>query len=145
MKRCVSHVLADVGEGDQAGVALRQVHPVPCPRVVDDVRFAAQPDIDAVDAVIQDGQKDEDPLQHAHQRQAVEELDLLAVGDRALQRFEVREQVLQQKRADGNDAQQRVQLVPDKTRALPGAQRLHAAADLGRGGGLNGCHGEVGS
>ena len=108
-------MLQDVGERDQAGVALGNVHPVPCPGIVDDVGLAAQPDPDAVDGVIEDGQKDEDPLQHAHQRQAVEELDLLAVGSGALERLEVREQVLEQKCADGDDAQQRMQLAPDET------------------------------
>ncbi len=123
------NVVCDIRKCDQAGVALRQVHPVPCPRVVHNVRFAAQPDVDAIDRVIQNRQKDKNPLQHAHQRQAVEKLHLLAVGDRPLQRFEVREQVLEEKRADGNDAEQRMQLAPDKTRALPRAQRLNAAAD----------------
>ena len=55
------------------------------------------------------------------QRQAVEEPDLLAVGDGALEGLEVREQVLQKKRADGDNAQQRVQLVPEETCALTGA------------------------
>ena len=63
-------VLHDVSEGDQAGLALGDVHPVAGPGVIDDVRLAAQPDVDAVDAVIQDRQEDEDPLEHAHQRQA---------------------------------------------------------------------------
>ena len=68
-----NHMLRDVGEGDQAGVALRDIEPVACPGIVDDIRLAAQPDPDAVAGVIEDGQKDEDPLQHAHHRQAVEE------------------------------------------------------------------------
>ena len=59
------HVLNDVGKGNQAGVALDKVHPVPRPGVIDDVRLAAQPDPDAIAAVIQDGQEDEDPLEHA--------------------------------------------------------------------------------
>ena len=79
--------------------------------------------------MIEDGQKDEDPLQHAHQRQAVEELDLLAVGDGAFERLEVREQVLEQKGADGDDAEQRMQLVPEEGVSLAGAQRLDAAAE----------------
>jgi len=64
-------VLRDVGEGDEAGVALGDIEPVAGPGVVDDVRFAAQPDVDAVDPVIEDGQKDEDPLEDADQGQAV--------------------------------------------------------------------------
>ena len=93
-------------------------------------------------------QKDEGPLEHADQRQAVEELHLFAVCNRALQCFEVREQMLKQKSANGNDTEQRVQLVPDEAGALTRAQRLRAASDnMHRGGhgGLNGCHGDFGS
>ena len=124
-------VLDDVSEGDEAGVALGHVHPVAGPGVVDDVGLAAQPDVDAVDAVIEDGQEDEDPLEHADQRQAVEELDLRAVGDGAFERFEVREQVLEQKSADGNDAEQRMQLAPEEGVSLAGAQRLNARCRVG--------------
>jgi hypothetical protein len=79
--------------------------------------------------VIEDGQKDEDPLEHADQGQAVEELDLRAVGDGAFEGLKVREQVLEQEGADGDDAEQRVQLAPDEGGSLAGAQGLDAAAD----------------
>ncbi len=123
-------VLGDVGEGDEAGVALGDVHPVAGPGVVDDVGLAAQPDPDAVEGVIEDGQKDEDPLQDADQGQAVEELDLGSVGEGAFEGLEVGEQVLQEEGADGDDAQQRVQLVPEKGGSLAGAQRLERRAGL---------------
>ena len=50
-------VLGDVGEGDEAGVALGGVHPVAGPGVVDEVGLAAEPDPDAVEGVIEDGKK----------------------------------------------------------------------------------------
>ena len=77
-------VLNDVEERDEAGVALGEVHPVASPGVVNDIGFAAQPDVDAIDAVIEDGQEDKDPLEHANQGKAVEELDLCRVGCWAL-------------------------------------------------------------
>jgi len=82
-------VLADVDEGDEAGVALGYIHPVACPGVVNDVSLAAQPDPDAVQGVVKDGQEDEGPLEDAHQRQAVEEANCIPVGDGALEGFEI--------------------------------------------------------
>src|SRR5215469_2568098 len=136
-------VLADVEEGDEAGPALGGVHPIAGPGVVDDVGLAAQPDIDAVDAVIEEGKEDEDPLEHAHERQAVEEPDLLTVGDGALEGFKVREQVLEEECADGNDAEERVQAAPDEGVSLAGAERLHACARFGRSWMLGGGHEEL--
>lgn len=83
---------------------------------------------------------------NANQRKAVEELHLLAVGNRAFQRFEVRKQVLDEERADGNDAEQRVQLTPDEAGALPRTQWLDTAVDhmrgWGRSRGFDSCHEE---
>ena len=45
---------------------------------------------------------------------------------------EVREQVLQQKRADGDNAEQRVQLAQQERVSLAGAQGLYTAADCVR-------------
>ena len=106
------YVLRDVGEGDEACIALRDVHPIAGPGVVDDVGLAAEPDVDAVDAVIEDGQKDEDPFEYADEGQAVEELDLVAIGDGAFEGFEVGQDVLEEKCADGDDAEERVKLSP---------------------------------
>jgi hypothetical protein len=59
--------------------------------------------------VVGERQKDESPLQHPHQRQAVEELHLRGVGGGAFERLKVGEDVLDQERADGDDAHQRMQ------------------------------------
>ena len=64
--------------------------------------------------MIEDGQEDEGPLEDADERQRVEELDLGAIGGGAFEGLEVREQVLDEKGADGDDAQQRMQLAPDE-------------------------------
>src|ERR1700756_4916442 len=51
-----------VGEGDEAGVALRGVEPVPYPGIGGDVGLAAYPNIDAIAGVIEHGQEDEGPF-----------------------------------------------------------------------------------
>ena len=48
------------------------------------------------------------------------------VGGGAFERLEVREQMLDEKCADGNDAEQGMELAPKKGSALTGAQRLYA-------------------
>src|SRR5580692_8800368 len=53
--------------------------------------------------------------------------------------------MFEQKSPDGDDAEQRVQLAPDEAGSLPRAQWLHAAAELWRGRGFDGCHEEFGS
>ena len=47
--------------------------------------------------------------------------------------------------ADGNDAEERMELAPDEARALTGAERLHAGVNLGRGRILGCCHQMCGS
>src|SRR5664280_1022037 len=111
-------VLADVEDCDEARVALRDIHPVAGPGVIDHVRLAAEPDVDAVESVIQDGQEDEDPLEDADQGQRIEKLDLRSVGDGAFERFEVRQQVLEKKGADGDDAEERMELAPNEGGSL---------------------------
>jgi len=90
--------------------------------------------------VIEDGQKDEDPLQDTHEGKGVEELDLRSVGGRSLEGLEVREQVFQEEGADWDDAEQRVEFSPDKAGPLAGPQRLDAATDFGPGRTLSGGH-----
>src|SRR6476659_6305162 len=111
-------MLTDVEDGYQAGPALSNVHPIAGPRIVDDVGLAAQPDIHAVEAVVEDGQEDECPLEHAHKRQGIEELDLCTVSGGAFECFEVGDEMLDEESANGDDAQQRVELSPEKTGAF---------------------------
>ena len=122
----VIEVVQDVEEGDHAGPALRGVQPVAGPGILADVRLAAIPDVEAVERVIEQGQEDEAPLQHANERQAGEELDLVVVGLRALGRLGVGDEVLEQECADGNDAGQRVQPAQQERVALAGAERRNS-------------------
>jgi hypothetical protein len=78
--------------------------------------------------MIEQGQEDESPLQHANQRKAVEELDLCTVSCGSFERLEVGEQVLEQECADGDNAQQGVQLAPEERGSLSGSNWLDAAS-----------------
>ncbi len=134
-------VLPYIDDGDEAGVSLGGVHPIAGPGVVDDVGLAAEPDPNAVEAVIEDGQEDEDPLEDTDEGKAVEELDLVAIGDGAFEGLEVGEDVLEKEGADGDDPEQRVELAEEEFVSLGGAQGRHAFADGWRDGMLGGCHG----
>ena len=95
--------------------------------------------------MIEDRQEDEGPLEDADEGQAVEELDLIAIGDRPFERFEVGEQVFKKKSADGDDAEKGVELAEEEFVPLGGAERRHALADSRRCGMLGSCHECVGS
>ena len=112
-------VLDDVGEGDDAGDALGEVHPVRGPGIDVDVGAAAEGDEDAIAGMEGKGQEDEGPLEHADEREGVEELDLLGVGERAVEGFEVGEDVLDEEGADGDDAGEGVQATPGGRSGLP--------------------------
>ena len=122
----VQNVLNDVDESDVAGDALGIVHPVPCPGVVDDVALAAQGDIDAIEGVEGQRNKDATPLKDAHQRQAIEEPDLGGIGDGAFERFEVRQDVLDEEGADGYDSGQTMKLAQQEGVSLASAERFYA-------------------
>src|SRR5580704_2202373 len=144
-------MLDDVEEGDASRPTLCDIKPGARPGVIHDVRFASEPDVHPVTAVIEEGDKDERPFEHADQGKRIEELHLLGVSEGALERLEVREDVFEKEGADGNDSGERVELAPQERVPLAGAKRLHAAGDLvltweGRRGGLLGSsHCEVGS
>ncbi len=118
-------VLDDVEEGDDAGDALGDVHPVAGPGVDVDADAAAEGDEDSVEGVEGEGDEDEGPLEDADEREGVEELDLLGVGEGAVEGFEVGDDVLDEEGADGDDAGEGVELVPEEGVALAGAEWLH--------------------
>ena len=103
-KTQVVRVLNYVDEGDDAGPALRGIKPIPLPWIIADVRVAAPPDPDPVETVIENRNPDEANFKHEDERQAVQELDLRAVGVRAFEGLRVRDEVLEQKCANGDDA-----------------------------------------
>src|SRR5262249_50142951 len=61
----------DVSEGDEAGVALGSVQPVPYPGVGGDIGFAAYPYIDAVTSVVEHRKKDEGPFDEGAERDSL--------------------------------------------------------------------------
>ena len=65
------------------------------------------------------------------ERQAVQKLDLLAVGQRAFEGFGVRDEVFEKKGSDGYDAAERMQTAQQERNSLAGAQRSDAGFDLG--------------
>src|ERR1035441_1363077 len=139
------NVLDDVYERDDPGDALGEVAPVAGPGVKIDIYASAEGDPDAVSSVEGQRDEDEDPLQHAHQRQRVEELDLLSVRQRTVERLEVGEEMLQQERADGDDAGERVQPAPEERVAHAGTQRpdpglYRVRGRMGGCGGRGCCH-----
>ena len=128
-------VLDDVGEGDKAGDALGDVHPVVGPGVDVDVDAAAEGDPDAVEGVEGEGDEDETPLEDADEREGVEELDLLGVGEGAVPGLEVGDDVLDEEGADGDDAGEGVQASPEEGVALAGAEGLDCFSSRGAFGG----------
>src|SRR5208283_3373338 len=88
-----------------------------------------------------EGERDEDegPLEDADQGEGVEQTDLLGVGERAVECLDVGEDVLDQERANGDDAGERVQLAPEEGVAEVWAERLDSAHGRMRGGGRGGC------
>src|SRR5579864_502548 len=94
----------DVDERDAAGPSLEGVHPVAGPGILANVRIAAIPDVEAVQAVIQDRNPDTEQFQEEHKRQVREEADLARVAVGPADRGGVGNQnVLEQKCADGNN------------------------------------------
>jgi hypothetical protein len=122
-KALTPDMLDDVGEGDEAGDALGEVHPVAGPGVDVDVCAAAEGDEDAVEGVEGERDEDEGPLEDADEGEGVEELDLEAVGERAVDGFEVGEDVLDEEGADGDNAGEGVQLAPEEGVADAGGAR----------------------
>src|SRR3954449_6853612 len=76
----------DIGERDDAGPALQRVEPVPGPRIIADVALATPPDRQAVSTVKEDGQPDTERFQEDDHRQAAEELNLVGVRLRSIDR-----------------------------------------------------------
>src|SRR5213595_3492376 len=59
---------ANIGERDDARVSLGQVEPIPHPRIRRHVRLAAQPNVNAVAAMEQQGKKNASPFHDQAER-----------------------------------------------------------------------------
>ena len=129
-------VLRDVEERDDSGDALGDVHPVSSPGVYVHVDATAESDEEAVEGVEGERDEDEGPLEHADEGEPIEELDLLGVGEGAVDGLVVGDDVFDEEGADGDDAGERVQPAPEEGVALAGSEGLDSSLDyrVGRGG-----------
>ena len=125
------YVIADVKEGEDAGPTLRRVQPVAAPGIFSDVGVAAIPDVNAVQRVIEQRQKDEQPLHPMYEGQAGQKLYLIVIRLRAFHRFGVGDEVLNQECADGHDARERMQTPQEERVAFARTQRSYSFRDPG--------------
>ena len=98
----------DVEEGDEAGVALRAVKPVPYPGVGGDVGLAAYPYIDAVAGVIEHREENEGPFDKGAEGDSLEIRRNLIVFEAGHEDGAVGPEMFGEKRADGNDSGERM-------------------------------------
>src|SRR5579863_810318 len=98
-----------VKECDGAGPALRVVHPVACPRVIGDIALAAIPDVKPIERVVENRQPDAEQFQAYDKREAAQQFDLFGISRGSAGREGIGNEVLNKKRADGNDAAERMQ------------------------------------
>jgi len=98
----------DVGEGDEAGVALGGVEPVPYPGVRGDVGLAANPDVDAVAGVIEHGKEDEGPFDKGTERNGLEVAGDFVIFGSGDEDGAVGPEMFGKERADRNDSRKRV-------------------------------------
>src|ERR1700731_4852410 len=92
---------ANICKRDQARVALRQVEPIPYPRIRRNVRFAAQPNVNPVAAVKEHRQKNASPFHDQPERNGLKVLRSRIVLRPADERRTVRPEMLRQKCANG--------------------------------------------
>jgi hypothetical protein len=116
----------DVEECDAAGPALRRVHPVSGPGIFDRIPVAPVPDVETIQRVECDRQPDPEQLKEEHERKIAQKAYLSGIGIWAADRGGIgNENVLEEKRAHGNDTRKRMQAAQKKRRALASAQRRH--------------------
>ena len=116
----------NIGERNQAGVPLQREQPILDPGIFRNIRLAAQPDVYAVAAVIQNGQENERPLDENAKRDRLQSLGSLVVLACADQRGAVRPKMFREKRSNRNYAGQRMKLAEEITRVRPGCRSGHA-------------------
>src|SRR5260370_3829717 len=99
----------DIGEGDEAGVTLRGVEPVPYPGIGGDVGLAAYPDIDAIAGVIEHGQEDEGPFDERAEGDGLEVAGNFIVLGSGDEDRAVGPEMFGEERANGNNSGKRMQ------------------------------------
>jgi len=98
----------DVQEGDEAGVALGGVEPVPYPGIGGDVGFAAYPYIDAVSGVVEDGEEDEGPFDERAEGDGLEVAGDFVIFGSGDEGGAVGPEMFGEERANGNDSGKRM-------------------------------------
>ena len=102
-------MLHDVDERDDAGPTLRGIEPIAGPGIIGDVGLALIPDEDAVEAVVEDRNPNEKKLKQKNEGQAVQKCDLPTIDLGAFEGFSVRDEVLEKKGSNGDNAAEGVQ------------------------------------
>src|SRR5271157_1764122 len=67
----VVRVLHHVNESDDSCPALRRVKPISLPRILRDIRVASPPDVNAIQAVIEDRNPDEEKFEGEDERETI--------------------------------------------------------------------------
>jgi len=106
-------------ERHDAGDALRDVEPVLAERVLGHVGLRLAEQHHAVTCVEQERQHDGDELDQRERRDLLDVIDRVVEGLLPAERARVRPQVLDEERADGHDARERVELPEEKAVAGP--------------------------
>src|SRR5882762_8153664 len=117
---------ANIRKRDQTRVSLRHVEPIPYPRILRNVRFAAQPDVNPVTAVKEHRQKNASPFQNQAERNGLQFLRSRVVLRPADERGTVGPEMLRQKCANGKYPGKRMQLSEEVTCVRLGCRRRHA-------------------
>ena len=124
-------VPGDVGEGDETGVALGGVEPVPYPGIGGNVGPTAYPYIDAVAGVVKHGEKDEGPLDEGAERDGLEVAGDFVVLGRGDEDSAVGPEMFGKEGANGNDSGERMKFSEKIVCFRPGCRRRHALSAAG--------------
>jgi|SRR5271165_5305739 len=111
-----------IDEGDETSVALRGIEPVADPGVGRDVGLAAHPDVNAVEAVVEDGEKDGGPFDEGAIRDSLEFLRDGIVLFGTDESGAVGVKMFGKESADGKDARERMKFAKKITCVRPGCR-----------------------
>src|SRR5205809_796815 len=93
---------SNIGERDQAGIPLQREQPILYPWILRNVGLPAQPDINAISAMKQNGEKNKRPFHKNAKRNGLQGLRRLVVLPNPNQCCAVGPKMLGQKRSNGN-------------------------------------------
>jgi hypothetical protein len=117
---------ADVEESDEAGIALQGVQPVLDPGIGRDVGLAAEPDVNAVEAVEKHGKKNEGPFNKETERDGLKLARNGVIFIGTDESGAVGPQMFSQKSSDWDDSRKRVEFSKQIACVRLGCRRRHA-------------------